>query len=396
MSTTIEFKIRLLQEGRSASSRYHKQRAFHGVRRGYHHSLRGGIYERQMLSPSRLMKLISVVGFVVVTYNLYCFLHSKQHSGALKVRVIKHNLRPQTAASRSIDDLDLAKFYATSLEVLTTLADMRHSSTSDNLLPNATTHNSVITDAAGEDQQALHLWSAQLLSKLHKLHTLSKLGGIFLYHMRKAAGTTIRDMLTDASIKWGVPFYESEGPTLNRLFLEENLLLVTSLRNPIERIFSLYWYEHVSWYDGVLHETHKCKTLNAWIEGWRDGSKWKTDFMLQNPGSVYVEVENYYVKALSGWVGPAPVGEKDFEAAISALKRFDVVFVTEWINREDQMLAMNSLFSIPVDKMPVQSTDHFQGKRNSQTLGHQVKGDRSARLRLGPTLVDDQVSFAAY
>ena len=212
--------------------------------------------------------------------------------------------------------------------------------------------------------------------------------------MRKAAGTTIRDMLTDASVKWRIPFYESEGPTLNSLFLDENLLLVTSLRNPIERILSLYWYEHVSWYDGVLHETQKCKTLEAWIEGWRDGSKWKTNFILLNPRSVYVEVENYYVKALSGWVGPAPVGEKDYDAAISALNRFDIVFITEWINREDQILAMNSLFSISVDKIDVKSTNHFRGKRNSQTLGHQVKGDKAARLRLGPSLVNDQVSSA--
>ena len=334
-------------------------------------------------------------GFAIVSYNLYCFLHSKQQFEAITAQGSRDNLRSQTTVSRSIDDLNLVKFYANSLEVLTTLASMRHSSAEDTLQQSTTLteHNSVIANDTEEDQKEMKIWSAQLLSKLHGLHSLSKLGGIFLYHMRKAAGTTIRDMLTDASVKWRIPFYESEGPTLNRRFLEEDLLLVTSLRNPIERILSLYWYEHVSWYDGVLHETQKCKSLDAWIEGWRDGSKWKTDFMLKNPSSVYVEVENYYVKALSGWVGPAPVGEKDYTAAISALNRFDIVLITEWINREDQMLAMNSIFSISVDEISAQSTDHFRGKRNNKTLGHQVEGDMSARLRLGPSLVKDQVSF---
>lgn len=347
-----------------------------------------------MLSPSRIMRLISLIGFVIVTYNLHCFLHSKHHPETMTAKGMKNNLRSQTTVSRSIDDLDLAKFYVTSLEVLTAFADMRHSSTTDNLQPNTTftTHNSVGTNSTAEYQKSLQLWSAQLLSKLYGLHTISKLGGIFLYHMRKAAGTTIREMLTDACVKWSVPFYESEGPTLNKLFLDENVLLVTSLRNPIDRILSLYWYEHVSWYDGVLHETHKCKTLDSWIEGWRDGSKWKTDFMLLNPSSVYVEVENYYVKALSGWVGPDPVGEKDYDAAISALNRFDIVFITEWINREDQMLAIKSLFSISAHNDDARSSDHSRERSNSQSVRHKVRGDRAARLRLGPSLMSDQVS----
>lgn len=355
-----------------------------------------------MLSPSRIMRLISLVGLVIVSYNLYCFLHSKHHPETMTAKGMKNNLRSQAAISRSIDDLDLARFYATSLEVLTAFADMRHSSTTDNLQPNSTftVNYPVGTNVTEEDQKSLQLWSAQLLSKLHGLHATSKLGGIFLYHMRKAAGTTIREMLTDASVKWSVPYYESEGPTMNKLFLDENLLLVTSLRNPIERILSLYWYEHVSWYDGVLHETHKCKTFDSWIEGWRDGSKWKTDFMLKNPSSVYVEVENYYVKALSGWVGPDPVGEKDYDAAISALNRFDIVFITEWINRIDQTLAMKSLLSISADKNDadqndVHSFDHSRGRSNSQSVRHEVKGDRAARLRLGPSLMSDQVSYSS-
>jgi hypothetical protein len=37
--------------------------------------------------------------------------------------------------------------------------------------------------------------------------------------------------------------------------------------------------------------------------------------MKSNSGSVYVEIENYYVKMLTGWKGPEPVGEADLARA---------------------------------------------------------------------------------
>ena len=188
-------------------------------------------------------------------------------------------------------------------------------------------------------------WSLQLIAKLQCLHS-GGLEGIFLYHMRKAAGTTIRNILTDASSRWQIPFFETEGPTLNSQFLNESLFTVTSLRDPIERIQSLYWYEHVGWFHGVKKETEKCKSFRVWVDAWRDGSKWKTEFITENPSSVYVEIENYYVKALSGWTGPDPVNEKDYLIAIENLNKFDVIYVTEWMNLEGQIKAMNSIFSM--------------------------------------------------
>lgn len=202
------------------------------------------------------------------------------------------------------------------------------------------------------------------------------LEGVFLYHIRKAAGTSVRDMLTEATLKWNIPLYETEGPSLNELFLNEHLLFVTSIRDPIERILSLYWYEHVGWYDGVLKETHKCKPLNIWIDAWRDGSTWKTEFMIKNPSSVYVEVENYYVKALSGWVGPTPVGEKDYLKAISVLNRFDIVVVTEWMKRIDQINALNLLFSTTPgmkEQVMTNKIDSIKSSSSQQAIGHQVK-----------------------
>ena len=195
-----------------------------------------------------------------------------------------------------------------------------------------------------------NVWPQQLIAKLQCLHS-GGLEGVFLYHMRKAAGTTIRNILTDASSRWQMPFFETEGPTLNSLFLNENFLTVTSLRDPIERIQSLYWYEHVGWFHGVKKETEKCKSFKVWVDAWRDGSKWKTEFITENPSSVYVEIENYYVKALSGWIGPDPISEKDYLIAIDNLNKFDIIYVTEWMNLEGQVKAMNSVFSMQATVM---------------------------------------------
>ena len=84
-----------------------------------------------------------------------------------------------------------------------------------------------------------------------------------------------------------------------------SLLSVITLRDPIDRILSLYWYEHVGWFDGIQKKPEKCATLKDWIAYWQDGSVSKTKFQASNPYNVYVEISNYYVKSLVGWKGPS-------------------------------------------------------------------------------------------
>lgn len=204
-------------------------------------------------------------------------------------------------------------------------------------------------------------WVAKLSSKLLCLRL--KKGGIYLYHTRKAAGTSIRDVLTYIAREWHVPYYETEGIVLNSDIIKKSgLLSVTSLREPIARIMSLYWYEHVGWYSGVLKQTERCKTLKAWVAAWRDGSEWKNNFIAKNPDSVYVEIENYYVKMLSGWHArpdnvhnnnmrgsgqhgvPKRVTEEDLEIAKSVLRQFDLVLLSDWMNDNTQIEALNAIF----------------------------------------------------
>jgi len=180
-------------------------------------------------------------------------------------------------------------------------------------------------------------WLQALSSKLKCLR-IGK-GSIYLYHTRKAAGTTVRDILMAVSAQWRVRYYETEGILLPGAFVGmSGVLSVTSLRDPVKRIMSLYWYEHVGWFDGVLKQTGRCKTLRQWVEGWRDGSPWKAAFVQKNPTSVYVEIENYYVKALSGWrSGDGQVTDEHFRAAVEIVKRFDIVLLSDWMGDGTQM-----------------------------------------------------------
>lgn len=229
-------------------------------------------------------------------------------------------------------------------------------------------------------------WLNQLSAKIEclRLHT----GSVYHYHTRKAAGTSIRDVLTMVSAKWTVPYYETEGIVLNNGLLDlSGALLVTSLRDPISRILSLYWYEHVGWYDGVLKQTSRCKTMMEWVQSWRDGTIWKNNFMEKNPESVYVEIENYYVKMLSGWHGRrkrnddgttqvSVVTAADYEKAKTVLQRFDLVLLSEWMDDSTQIEAMNAL---------------FPGRKNIGVVGHKVKGDHHAKVRLSDKLAPDEV-----
>jgi len=142
---------------------------------------------------------------------------------------------------------------------------------------------------------------------------------------------------------------ELEGHTLpERVLGVPGLLTVTSLRHPIDRIVSLYWYEHVAWHVEVKRQPQNAKPFVEWVANWVDSSPYKQAFLRTNPGTNYVEVENYYTKGLVGWgidreSNPVTGATKtDLADAKSALGRFDLVFITEWSRRESQLAAFDA------------------------------------------------------
>lgn len=217
-----------------------------------------------------------------------------------------------------------------------------------------TTNSDVVNDS----------WASSLKRKLNCLY--GGKGAIYLYHARKAAGSSIKEILDFATKRWRVRYMFTEGKTLDAgLLAPPGIFRVISLRDPIKRIESLYWYEHVSWYAENKKQTKKIFQFSEWFDAWCDGSEWKTTFITKNPGNVYVEVENYYTKVLSGWQGPEPVSREHYNIAKANLEKFDFIMIQEWMADISQVDAMTAL---------------FPGRLNI-AAGSKVKGNKDLKQR---------------
>jgi hypothetical protein len=197
----------------------------------------------------------------------------------------------------------------------------------------------------------------------------------YMYHIRKAAGTTIRDLIKASNQRYFVQYEETEGRTLNPELLGlPHVFTVTSLRDPIDRILSMYWYEHVGWFHGVLRQTERCKPLREWVSAWQDGTPFKKSILREDPRSNYIEVENYYTKAFSNWDGKSPLGSADLVKAKETLLKFDIVLISDWLGDETQVDAINAVFS---------------GRTNLVT-GSKLKGNSKMRDQLRSSLSPDE------
>jgi hypothetical protein len=84
------------------------------------------------------------------------------------------------------------------------------------------------------------------------------------------------------------------------------------------------------------------------VEAWADGSAWKRKFLAKNPSSVYVEVQNYFVKSLSGWTAAdGPASRTHLRAAQAALQGMDVVLLTEHMRASNSSDLLEHLFGHP-------------------------------------------------
>ena len=230
------------------------------------------------------------------------------------------------------------------------------------------------------------LWENKLRNKL--LCCRQKKVAIYLYHHRKAAGTTVRELLKQSAIKFDIPFYETEGISLSQDFTKlyiynhhkysgSSLLTVTSFRHPIERIVSLYWYEHVAWFDEVLHTPDKIQTFDHWVDAWSDGHTWKTQYMKKNPYTNYVEVENYYIKSLIGWNGESIDYTRALTKAKQVLEQFDIIFISEWLKNVTESRLLMELLELD---------------SKDATNNVLVESNKGARTRLQHRLMKAKVS----
>ena len=271
------------------------------------------------------------------------------------------------------------------------------SSTPPRLRPAAAAAPSAPDAAAAVEEPAelgIEAWAASVSRKSRQC-VQNRHGALYLYHARKAAGTSLRERLQASARAHRVELLETEGVTLDERFLElDGVVSATTLRDPVERAVSMYWYEHVGWWDGIQHDPSKLKTLHDWVETWRDGSEWKRSFVAkrENRRSVYVEVENYFVKSLSGFEhkpdGSARVGPRELAMAKAALVRFDVVLRVEDLSPAAP--SADSAVALLLDAVVLPPGREQAGP--TAKVSHALKGDAEPKRRLGPKLAKDEAA----
>lgn len=139
--------------------------------------------------------------------------------------------------------------------------------------------------------------------------TLCATSDVFLYHARKAGGTSLRHWLKQANIEHTV----MEGYNLDRV---KNETWITSIRDPVERLWSSFKYEgrwelkkHLFNNSGV--------PFNKWHE--------KTSSLICRRKTWQCS-RNCFTRWFSGCV--AGKIENAWEAAVANLKKFDIIINT--------------------------------------------------------------------
>jgi hypothetical protein len=146
---------------------------------------------------------------------------------------------------------------------------------------------------------------------------------IFLYHSRKAGGSTLRRLLQQVAQKHNVSFITKEGVVLEEEDMHQNqTLFVTSLRDPIDRIISSYWFEG-RWPMKFPEENKTLATALSFDE-WFDVCQNKTKKWQ------WFSVSNSYVK----WFGTTGTTDDndivyDIDTAKQRLSKFHMVLRTE-------------------------------------------------------------------
>lgn len=147
-------------------------------------------------------------------------------------------------------------------------------------------------------------------------------GGIYLKHFRKAGGTSVATITSKNACRRRkehaqnfIPIYSSELPYFNYTHSFDahapSMVFLTTLRNPIERIISLYWFEG-RWpricgngCEGDRVKTNETAVADfaEWIErvhNQEDYPDRRLGLTYHNNCGQWQSVENYYIRQLLG------------------------------------------------------------------------------------------------
>jgi hypothetical protein len=136
-------------------------------------------------------------------------------------------------------------------------------------------------------------------------------GGVYIKHFRKAGGTALVNVMYEEVCPRGMQAYTSELPFFHPATFEVmgTSLFITAMRNPVDRILSMYWFEG-RWprtcgqnceNAKVKNDTTKVADLDEWVEAIYDQRlPGKLRYSRHNGCGQWVSVENYYIRQLLG------------------------------------------------------------------------------------------------
>lgn len=178
--------------------------------------------------------------------------------------------------------------------------------------------------------------------------TGARRGAVYVKHNRKAGGSSLYGVLQRAVCPYN-PVYSSELPFFNTTHsfsaLPNSTVWLTTLRHPIDRILSLYYFEG-RWprtcdmkceLTKIKDDTTKVADLGEWVESvYHQTNKAKFKLLPTSGCGQWQSVENYYIRQLIG-VDRGRNGEflnhtltrEDLHRAKEVLASFDLVLIQE-------------------------------------------------------------------
>jgi Sulfotransferase family len=226
-------------------------------------------------------------------------------------------------------------------------------------------------------------------------------GGVYFKHFRKAGGTTLyHSFRENQCLRRQIPVYASEFPFFNTdtFNVLNSTVFVTTLRHPIDRILSMYWFEgrwprtcHQACENNkTKDDSTKVADLHEWIDAIHDQKKHSEyKYVRHNGCGQWVSVENYYTRMLLG-VDRA----KNRVAAQSTLHKRgfrNVTLTLRHLERAKQILASFDVVVIQEEMMkPSNKTQMFfeitgYGENPPRKFGVERKGAERAKYFVPPS-----------
>ena len=215
-------------------------------------------------------------------------------------------------------------------------------------------------------------------------------GAIFFQHLRKAGGTSLRIMvsrsLCETQLQLGcdvnVTAFTEEMNILAgghpiiqaQPNMSTALTLITALRDPIDRIVSLFWFEGKCMSPQgteIPAGNEKC-TLRQWFEHMVK----KHEREACGSPRAWTSVENYYVHVLAGAPPCRAAGPEDYRVAARRLAAFDAVFITEDFGNKMTSRVFDALLPSPCRPRRKPFTAlHFRRNENRPQISGSAAND---------------------